>query len=214
MPWAAARHEGAHISIRLRLRPLRAQKRCLADLPSKDSAFLPLSRSIAPRTALFLLGLPAPPSTWPAKLEFASPLISAASIALKKYGLAVNAYYDGVGQAAHVGGEGLEEQYPARLLFPDNKQFIYPSFDLRSLQDPEFLRAVAYRPNHDPATQISTERSMIPKQEIFVCTHGARDCRCSDRGGPLVDALRKEIARRGLGDAVSVKEIAHVGGHK
>jgi hypothetical protein len=45
----------------------------------------------------------------------------------------------------------------------------------------------------------------LPK-EVLVCTHGARDCRCSDHGGPLVKALREE--------GVAVREIAHVGGHK
>ena len=50
--------------------------------------------------------------------------------------------------------------------------------------------------------------------EILVCTHGSRDCRCSDLGGALVDSLRSEIARRNIGAEVRVREIAHVGGHK
>ena len=52
------------------------------------------------------------------------------------------------------------------------------------------------------------------KHEILVCNHGSRDCRCSDRGGPLVEALRKEVERRGVESRVKVSEIAHVGGHK
>jgi hypothetical protein len=48
---------------------------------------------------------------------------------------------------------------------------------------------------------------------LYVCTHGARDCRCGDRGQPLVTALREEVARRNL-KQVRVGEVGHVGGHK
>lgn len=52
------------------------------------------------------------------------------------------------------------------------------------------------------------------RMEILVCTHGSRDCRCSDRGVPLVEALREEVKRRGLVGKVAVSEVGHVGGHK
>ncbi|RXK39373.1 hypothetical protein M231_03325 [Tremella mesenterica] len=50
--------------------------------------------------------------------------------------------------------------------------------------------------------------------EILVCTHGSRDCRCSDRGIPLVNSLREDIKKRGMERKVKVKEVGHVGGHK
>ena len=49
---------------------------------------------------------------------------------------------------------------------------------------------------------------------LYVCTHGARDCRCGETGGEVARALRSEVARRGVGDEVCVGEVAHVGGHK
>ena len=49
---------------------------------------------------------------------------------------------------------------------------------------------------------------------LYVCTHGARDCRCGEGGGEVVRALRAEVARRGRGREVFVGEVAHVGGHK
>ncbi|KAI0628520.1 hypothetical protein C8Q77DRAFT_1035683, partial [Trametes polyzona] len=50
---------------------------------------------------------------------------------------------------------------------------------------------------------------------LYVCTHGARDCRCGEGGGEVRRALRRELAKRGLGaEDVVLGEVAHVGGHK
>ena len=49
---------------------------------------------------------------------------------------------------------------------------------------------------------------------IYVCTHGARDCRCGDVGGLVAEALRKEIDRHRLTSVVKLGETGHVGGHK
>jgi len=55
---------------------------------------------------------------------------------------------------------------------------------------------------------------------IYVCTHGARDCRCGHVGGNLVSALERELKKRREGDPnslasrVIVREVAHIGGHK
>ncbi|THG97359.1 hypothetical protein EW145_g7631 [Phellinidium pouzarii] len=66
---------------------------------------------------------------------------------------------------------------------------------------------------------------------LLVCTHGARDCRCGDAGGALIDALRKELSMRrrrsnlnedingsvhseSVWKKIRLGEIAHVGGHK
>lgn len=49
---------------------------------------------------------------------------------------------------------------------------------------------------------------------LYVCTHGARDCRCGSTGGLVAQALREEIANRGLESRVKVAEVGHVGGHK
>lgn len=49
---------------------------------------------------------------------------------------------------------------------------------------------------------------------LFVCTHGARDCRCGDTGGAVFAAMRAEVERRQLSETVKVAAVGHVGGHK
>lgn len=112
--------------------------------------------------------------------------------------------------------EGGEEVYGARLFFPDGKVFQYPSFSSKILSDPTFLNDVNYSPDAalSQGSMVDRQKAGEGQVEVFVCTHGSRDCRCSDRGGPLVDALREEVLRRGLEGKVKIGEIAHVGGHK
>ena len=65
-------------------------------------------------------------------------------------------------------------------------------------------------------------RSELTSQEvhIYVCTHGARDCRCGDRGRKVYDALVDSVnsARErdpgGPASRVRIGEVGHVGGHK
>ena len=55
---------------------------------------------------------------------------------------------------------------------------------------------------------------------LYVCTHGARDCRCGEWGSKVADTLRNEIHRRkemeptGRYSRVVVGETGHVGGHQ
>lgn len=55
---------------------------------------------------------------------------------------------------------------------------------------------------------------------LYVCTHGARDCRCGTTGGQVFKALQEEVARRtaldpqGAISRVKVGAVGHVGGHQ
>jgi hypothetical protein len=55
---------------------------------------------------------------------------------------------------------------------------------------------------------------------LYVCTHGARDCRCGEWGSKVADALREEIFKRkqseptGKYSRIVVGEVGHVGGHE
>ncbi|KAI0266354.1 Sucrase/ferredoxin-like-domain-containing protein [Gloeopeniophorella convolvens] len=54
---------------------------------------------------------------------------------------------------------------------------------------------------------------------LYVCTHGARDCRCGDLGGKVAEAFKDEVLKRRKPEpvkysSVTVSEIGHVGGHQ
>jgi hypothetical protein len=170
--------------------------------------FLPLPRHIAPRRALLLLSVPVSPIHWPSHLDLASPLLSRASKTLKQHAVAVNAIYNGDSSLTHFPDK---EVYPTRLFWPDGTHISYPAFDRDFLASEQLRLDLEYQVDQSRAIRAE---GMEERYEVLVCTHGSRDCRCSDRGGPLVSALREDIERRGMGHRVKVSEIAHVGGHK
>lgn len=106
-------------------------------------------------------------------------------------------------------------------------------------EDEEVLSGVAYTSNGGrltlPNVSLSTMDAVVERIvshmeatsiqpdtqdhiDILVCTHGARDCRCGDKGGKVHQALKDELGKLNK-DAegmpqVRVGEVAHVGGHK
>lgn len=53
----------------------------------------------------------------------------------------------------------------------------------------------------------------VGERIVLVCVHGARDARCGECGPPLLEALKRSVARAGLDD-VRVWGSSHVGGHR
>jgi hypothetical protein len=78
----------------------------------------------------------------------------------------------------------------------------------------EYGAASASGPIDLPSIETLAKADKADPLELYVCTHGKRDCRCADVGGALVDALQAEFSQRGLEAKVSVKEVSHLGGHK
>ncbi|GAA5935241.1 uncharacterized protein JCM15063_000979 [Sporobolomyces koalae] len=104
--------------------------------------------------------------------------------------------------------KGEQELYSATL-YPD---FIhYPRFSLSSLR--EFESDLASLP--PPASASSAADNRV---DIYVCTHGTRDCRCGDLGEQFYQALSARIGQSATAakdqDRIRVARIAHVGGHK
>jgi len=70
--------------------------------------------------------------------------------------------------------------------------------------------------------QLTPEASLQTSEEIhmYVCTHGARDCRCGDTGGAVVRALKDELSRRMTANPkdpagrIKIGEVGHVGQHQ
>lgn len=200
----------------------RPHSRTAATLPSTSPSpppldsiqWLPLPRALGPTRSLFLLSLPVPPSKWPSHLDLVSPLLSSTSKALKPHGIGVNATYDGR-NSGDFPPLGEKEVYSARLLWPDGHRVDFPQFDSDTLRSSEFQQALSYNPDERRSASVSSvPKGSSGKKEILICSHGSRDCRCSDRGLPLIRALRNELRRKGLEGRVDITEIAHVGGHK
>jgi hypothetical protein len=62
--------------------------------------------------------------------------------------------------------------------------------------------------------EIDKARKRLKKLWILVCTHGARDCRCGERGPQIAEEVQKYIAKRRLEETIVCGEVSHVGGHK
>lgn len=185
-------------------RPRRYTSTSTANELKKDAEEfpLPLPRALAPSKGLFLLSVPVAPEHWPSHLDLFSTLYRKSTKLLKQDGLAVNCVYDGHSQSTSFDVH-TEETYPARLFSGDKRVIEYPSFSI------DMVNQVKRDLEADSASPDKTHGV-----EVLVCTHGSRDCRCSDRGGALVSALRDELAKRGLEGRIKVSEVAHVGGHK
>lgn len=140
-----------------------------------------------------MLYVPQKPEEWPSHIEMDDPLVDRAGKEMALQGIRMIVAHD-----------STEEGYHAKLLTSNGLVSTYPSFAVETLDSPEFRTTITSL----PATATPA------MQEILVCTHGARDCRCSDIGGDLVIALRHEVVKRRLEGKVKVTECAHVGGHK
>jgi hypothetical protein len=127
---------------------------------------------------------------------------------MKEKGIVVNCIYDGLGTDIEFKEGG---GYVARL-FTRYGSLRWDGFEEGVLRSQGFKQEVDrlfVSPSDLNKKETGEEEE---EREILVCTHGNRDCRCSDLGGQLVESLRSEIQKRGLG--MEVREIAHVGGHK
>ncbi|EIM83692.1 uncharacterized protein STEHIDRAFT_30779, partial [Stereum hirsutum FP-91666 SS1] len=76
---------------------------------------------------------------------------------------------------------------------------------------------VSSEPYSDREEVVDCEDSGV---QLYVCTHGERDCRCGEWGGEVADELNAELKRRqsndpeGVWGRYSIGEVGHVGGHK
>ncbi|BGP16906.1 hypothetical protein JCM10213v2_004914 [Rhodosporidiobolus nylandii] len=178
-----------------------------------------------------LIHTPHPSSTWPSHLESTSRLYREVG---KQW--AKDDKLSKIGFNMTDGGQGTVEQEwdPSRPKFEEPPEggaeevysaTLYPDFlsiprislsTLPSLSSQ--LSSLSAPPSPSPSAT-----SPPPRTHIFICTHGTRDCRCSDLGEPLYQALLKEIERRKVGGelkghledgGVRIARTAHVGGHK
>ncbi|EMD36547.1 hypothetical protein CERSUDRAFT_156239 [Gelatoporia subvermispora B] len=200
---------------------LRLQNRCTRFEKSRTSRRLlttaapqeSLAGTVPYHLSYILLHTHEATSKYPSK--FHSPLQRSLLLNVAQWGGVVNFSYSPE-QRLHPGYTGigvpaLHEAYTATA-FSVRGRLDLLDITANNMDDvAEALRALAlgetgaravHRPN-DPLTLY-----------LYVCTHGARDCRCGNTGGAVYEALRSEVEKRGLSERVFVGSVGHVGGHK
>ena len=170
-----------------------------------------------PHRCYIFLHTPQPPSEYPAK--YATPTQRALLMRTVKWGGSVNFSWSEDQPAVPASTpeeEGGREYYLTAFAHPRGKPEAMVSTQNVD-QVAEQLRV------HAEAADGSVSGGISPNSEdvhLYVCTHGARDCRCGDTGGAVARTIRDELRKRREADPsdpstrVKLAEVAHVGGHK
>ncbi|KAJ7251117.1 Sucrase/ferredoxin-like-domain-containing protein [Mycena haematopus] len=165
----------------------------------------PLQGSVASHRSYILLDSPSPPSVFPSR--FSTSLQRALQVQTMRWGGLVNFAWTG-------SPKGSDDRSTSVTAFSALGGAIhFPTLTLSNVDEiAEKLRQHATDPPMTSAVD-------APEVHIYVCTHGARDCRCGDMGGKVFQALRDELDGRirtdpsGPAKRVVLGEVGHVGGH-
>lgn len=180
-----------------------------------------LAGTVPSHSCYILLHNARSPAAYPRVVE--SALLRALQLrAVKFRGLVNFAWREEFGRLGSVqaskredGGE--DEAYVATVFAAGRGRLDLPRVELANLDEVE----VAIRAHALEGKLLSTEDAQGDEVHIYVCTHGARDCRCGQTGGAVVSALREELRKRQswppgdiLSSRIKIGEVGHVGGHK
>lgn len=182
-----------------------------------------ISGTVAPHRCYVLLHSSTPVSALSSRV--ASPLQQSLQLKARAWGGLVNFTWS-PDQSTHLLSPDLtrtdvgngREIYRATAFSSMNGRLDIPEISLANLDDID----TALSAHVSEAATRSHASTEVKGDDIhiYVCTHGARDCRCGDMGGAVVVALRAELAHRKAADGerrwdrVRVGEVCHVGGHK
>jgi hypothetical protein len=164
----------------------------------------PLYGTVASHRSYVLLNSPSPPSSFPSR--FSTPLQRALQLQVTRWGGIVNFAWTGSLSAS-------DSSTSVTAFSALGGHLHFPTLSLSNVDEvAEKLRQHATTP--------STNLVDAAAVHIYVCTHGARDCRCGDIGGKVFRTLRDELDRRisvepcGPASRVVLGEVGHVGGHQ
>ncbi|KAJ7916742.1 Sucrase/ferredoxin-like-domain-containing protein, partial [Mycena leptocephala] len=164
----------------------------------------PLYGTVASHRSYVLLNSPSPPSSFPSR--FSTPLQRALQLQVTRWGGIVNFAWTGSLSAS-------DSSTSVTAFSALGGHLHFPTLSLSNVDEvAEKLRQHATTP--------STNLVDAAAVHIYVCTHGARDCRCGDMGGKVFRTLRDELDRRisvepcGPASRVVLGEVGHVGGHQ
>jgi len=175
----------------------------------------PIHSTINPHQCYILLHSPQPISEFPAKWN--TPIQRALQLRASRWGGLVNfSWYGPSPVAANVpddGGDGVRaKKQPATAFTAACGRLEIPDITLENMDQVE--QKIKDHLNGPLSKETSDEI------HLYVCTHGARDCRCGTRGSLLVNALHEEKANyqrlypESLAKRIKIGQVSHVGGHK
>ncbi|KAF8154302.1 Sucrase/ferredoxin-like-domain-containing protein [Crassisporium funariophilum] len=169
----------------------------------------PLHGTITPHQCYILLHSSRPISEFVSK--HTTPVQRALQLRATQWGGLVNFTWYGQTPPKEADGRGKVKQ-PATAFTVAGGRLEIPDISLENMDDVEQqLKAHIEGP---------IEKMTSEEIHIYVCTHGARDCRCGNIGSQVVQALRREKGAyqqqhpRGLASRIKIGEVSHVGGHK
>ncbi|KAG0702660.1 Sucrase/ferredoxin-like-domain-containing protein [Suillus ampliporus] len=166
-----------------------------------------------PHRCYIFLHTPQPPSEFPAK--YATPVQRALLLRTAKWGGSVNFAWS-----------SDQQSFPARPPGEESKQeyhltaFSHPRGKLETRVSMDNIEEVGEQLRVHSESAAGPTTSDSGDVHLYVCTHGARDCRCGDTGGAVAQAVRNELRKRRDADPndtstrIKLAEVAHVGGHK
>lgn len=164
---------------------------------------------------ILLHGQPSP-RAFPSRI--ASPLLVALRQRALRWSALVNVAWvppNGSGHVPYLSEEETEatETYSLLAFARNHRQLSIPSVTMDNFEDTcAQLNDYVER----PSTAVFNPHGL----HLYVCTHGARDCRCGEWGSKVADALKEEILKRKQTDPtgqyshIVMGEVGHVGGHQ
>lgn len=160
----------------------------------------PLQGTVGEHRAYIFLHSSQPPSEYPSRMS--TPVQRALQIKARIWGGMVNFAWTG-----HSPGN----KQPATAFSVLGGRLEIPNVSLDNVDEVESLLKKHVDGPMVPGTSDETH--------LYVCTHGARDCRCGEQGSRLAQALRDEINKLSaldhlLASRVKIAECSHVGGHQ
>ncbi|KAL0958939.1 hypothetical protein HGRIS_014254 [Hohenbuehelia grisea] len=170
-----------------------------------------LAGTVASHQAYILLHATMPPSEFPSK--FSTRLQRNLQLKVMQWGGIVN--FSWSPDQPTLLPDDKTEQCCATAFFTSGKRVDIPKLTLDNLD------TVEQALKHHATASLGIQRRHDTDVYLYVCSHGARDCRCGEYGTQLVNALRTEYQhlvyqRNGHvpRTRVHIAEVAHVGGHK
>ncbi|KAK7052134.1 altered inheritance of mitochondria protein 32 [Favolaschia claudopus] len=172
----------------------------------------PLPGSVPLHRSYILLNSPTPPSAFPSRYN----------TKLQRALQAQASHWGGIVNFAHTGYLfGSEDRTSITAFSAVGGSASFPNISLENVDD--IARQLMFHSMREPPPpSIQPPAYSIQHADelhLYVCTHGARDCRCGDMGGKVFQALEEELDRRrraeplGSAKGVFVGQVGHVGGH-